>query len=265
MKKVKRWLYRSLGQDRYLSLVSQGYLLAMRAGLLRRDPEYAWHHFARKLIRPGDHVLDIGANLGYFSVLFADWVGPEGMVWSVEPVPQYRRILSYNLRHKDQANIVPYALGEESGTALMGIPGEQPFRHGLTRILDPDEKAAAHSVQVKVRPPSELLENFDRLDYIKCDVEGYENRVLPPLKPYLLRFEPLVQVEIDPRNRKELFEFFHAIGYRAAGLKDQSLHPLAEPSSPSQGDILFYPPSREKEVQDLMGHQGEGEKARTNP
>ena len=86
MHSIKRRLFKWLGRERYLYLVSRLFFLAYRLGALRRDPEYECHYFVRNLIRPGNWVFDIGANLGYYSVLFSDLTGPYGKVFSVEQI-----------------------------------------------------------------------------------------------------------------------------------------------------------------------------------
>ncbi len=242
MQSIKRYLFAWLGRERYLFLVSRLYFTAYRWGALRNDPEYELHYFVRKLVRKGDWVIDIGANLGYYSVLFADLAGPQGKVFSVEPVPLYRRVLERNLGGRSNVAIVPYALGEREGSVLMGIPGEQPYRHGLTRVLDEaEQETTGHHFEVRIRPPQQLFGELERLDYIKCDVEGYEHHVLPPMEEHIRRFRPIVQVELAPENRTALFELFAAATYRAFYVQGQRLHPLPEAATPSMGDVLFIP------------------------
>ncbi len=253
MKGLRKHLYRLLGQQRYLWLVSLGYFFSYRMGFLRRNPDYAWHYFARKLIRPGDHIIDIGANLGYFAVLFADWVGPRGRVWAVEPIPLYRRILSSHLGHRPQAIIIPYALGPARSTVSMGIPGPQPHRHGLTRILEKEETSrVAHPVRVNMQTPGEVFTDLPRLDYLKCDVEGYEMDILPLFESFFRMHQPLVQVEVASPNRAPLFAFFSQLDYRAAALQGGRLKELADPREATRGDLLFFPASRRDRLAGLF-------------
>jgi FkbM family methyltransferase len=245
MHQVKRWLFDRLGRERYLFLVSRGYFTAFRLGLLRQHPEYEIHHFVQHLVREGDRVIDIGANLGYYSIIFSDLVGPEGHVWSVEPVPLYRRILKRNMGRRANIEIVPFALGEVVGRVEMGVPGDQPHRHGLTRVLEEDESDQIdQTFTVEVRVPDELFSGIDRLNYIKCDVEGYEIHVIPPMLEMIRTFRPIVQVELAGKNRQPIFALFIKENYQAFYVRDQHLHALQHASQPFFGDTLFIPHER---------------------
>jgi FkbM family methyltransferase len=57
----------------------------------------------KKLIHKGDIIIDIGANLGYYSVLFAKWTGATGKVFSVEPIAMYNKVFN-----KKQKNTVTF-------------------------------------------------------------------------------------------------------------------------------------------------------------
>ncbi len=243
LKTIKRLLFQVLGKERYLFLVSKLYFVAYRWGWLRSNPEYECHYYIRKLVNAGDTVIDIGANLGYYSVLFSDLVGPRGQVFSVEPVPLFRAVLLRNLGKRQNVQVLPYALGTEAGTVTMGIPtGDQPYRHGLTRVLDREESlAAGNTYEVEIRPAATLFDKLDRLDYIKCDVEGYEHHVLPGLQSLIKRFRPVVQVEVAGENRQAIFELFADLGYRAFFVKEQQLQQFNGPQAPTFGDWILMP------------------------
>lgn len=243
--RMKAWLYRLLGQQSYLSLVSRLFFWAYRTGLLRTKPEYACHYHVRHLIEPGDYVLDIGANLGYYTVLFAEWVGPEGQVYSVEPVPVYRAVLRQNARSFSQVNVIPYALGEASATVQMGIPDSaDPHRHGHTQILpDADDAGRSETFEAEVRTPGDLFGDLPRLDYVKCDVEGHEGVVVPAMEALLREHRPIVQVEVAEDNRRPLYEMMEGMGYQAYYVRDGEQVPVQSPTDDTQGDWIFRPVS----------------------
>jgi FkbM family methyltransferase len=245
MRHFKRWFFQLLGQERYLLLISRLYFLAYHAGLLRRHADYQCHYFARRLINTGDVVVDIGANLGYYTVLFADWTGPGGQVWAVEPSPVYRAVLRRNLGARFWVRVLPYALGEQSGRARMGIAGAPAYRHGLTRVLEERETGpAAYQFEVEMRAPREAFDELPRLDYVKCDVEGYEMRVIPALRDWIRRLRPIWQIEVDAANRQALFDLFLGEEYLALCVVKGRARPLPGPDTPAQGDVFFVP--REK-------------------
>lgn len=253
MKRIKSGLYALLGQRAYLRLVHLVFRLAYRSGWLRRDSNYAFHYFVSRLVKRGDYVIDIGANLGYFSMVFADLIGQEGRLWSVEPVPVYRQILMQFLGRRSNVEILPYALGDQPGEVQMGVPGKHPYRHGLTRILTGEEAMVTdHVFRVEVRTPGDLFGRLSRLDYVKCDVEGYESHILPLMFDLFQRFRPLVQVELARENRAAIFSLFSGLEYQAYALAGQTLHALADAGAPAAGDVLFIPREKVSSVKELI-------------
>src|SRR5215510_491619 len=120
MKKIKSLLLQLLGQKAYLQLTSKLFFIYFRNGWLKNNRSYDTHYFVKNLVRTGDTVLDIGANLGYYSVEFARLVKQTGKVYSVEPIELYRKVLSANVASLPQVKIFPYALGENEGVIKMG-------------------------------------------------------------------------------------------------------------------------------------------------
>lgn len=240
VKRIQGWLYRLLGRRAYLHVVSRLFFWAYRSGLLRLDPTYACHYYVRRLVEPGDCVIDIGANLGYYSVLFADWTGADGTVYSIEPVPLYRSILRQNVDEFRQVEVVPYALGDEPGTVRMGIPDTVgPHRHGMTQILSSEQTG---TFEVEVRTPTSLFGNIERLDYVKCDIEGHEGAVLPAMQSLLREHLPIVQVEVASENRRRLYSMMTDTGYRAYFVRDGDRVEIQGPDAQTQGDWIFMPP-----------------------
>jgi len=238
---MKAFLYRVLGRRWYLYLVSQLFFLAYRTGLLRGDPEYACHYYVRRFVEPGDTVIDIGANLGYYTVLFAEWVGEEGRVYSVEPVPLFRDILRQNAGSFSQVEVAPYGLGREPATVQMGVPETAaPYRHGMTRIVSSEDEA---TFEAKVRTPTALFGDLSRLDYVKCDIEGHEGEVLPAMEGLLREHRPVVQVEVADENRRSIYDLMTGLNYRAYFVEGDTLVEIQSPRDRTEGDWIFRPGS----------------------
>lgn len=235
---ARRAAHRALGPRRYLRLVSAGFFAALRLGLLRGRPAFDAHHFLPRLVRPGDTALDIGANLGYYAVPLARLVGPGGRVLAVEPVALFRDVLTRRTRRLPQVEVLPYALGPDDGaTVRLGLPGAEPHRHGLTRV------GATGTFEATMRRGSLLFGGLDRLDFLKCDVEGFEGEVLPEMIGVIERHRPVLQVETEGETRARLVALFEGLGYRAFFVRGDRLVPLAaEPDVP--GDVVFVPPDR---------------------
>ena len=108
---IRRVLYRSLSLENYLKVLSGAYLWGYRLGLSPHAAAYEYPRFLKYLIAPGDTVIDIGANLGYYSYAMARLTGSSGKVYAVEPVAPIRRVLEHNLRRFRNVEILACALG----------------------------------------------------------------------------------------------------------------------------------------------------------
>ena len=108
-----RILYRLLSLENYLRVVSRMFFLYRTLGLGRggRALEYVYH--LPQLVKKGDTVIDIGANLGYYTCPLADLVGAEGKVYAVEPVPVIFSVLKRNVGKRKNVELLNYALGKE--------------------------------------------------------------------------------------------------------------------------------------------------------
>ncbi len=240
---VKALLLKMLGQEKYLRLTATAFFVAYHQGWLRNNPAYFTHYLAPGFIQPGFTVIDIGANLGYYSCLFAAKTGPEGKVLSVEPIELYRKILEKNTAGFAQVSILPYALGESEGTLKMGNPSQEKHRHGLMRVLK-DEEAGNDFYEVQVKNPVSLFSGLEKIDYIKCDIEGYEVPVIPAMKPLIEKHQPVMQVETEGENKKLLMALFSSLNYRTyyAGRDYLMAYPDAEAVLP--GDLIAIPATK---------------------
>lgn len=158
-------------------------------------------HFA-EVIRPGDTVLDIGANLGYYTLLAADLAGPEGRVVAIEPNPEVFRRLSASVAvngftQRTIARNVALAGPGETGTRAFFVPTSEPKNGRFVGLQENREHLAGHGTVSEVKLGRIDPEEFDRVDFIKIDVEGAELAVLEHLRPVLEKFRPKVVCEVN--------------------------------------------------------------------
>jgi FkbM family methyltransferase len=249
VKTLRKLLVRTLGFERYIRLVSRVYLRLVGAGWGRT--KYPELFFLEKIIRPGFVCLDIGANLGYYSVALSRLAGPTGRVLAVEPIPDFQAIWRDNVRLSGHANLtlLPYALGSENTTVQMGTPERAGLlHHGMTKVAasSPTE-TYARTYEVPMRVPDELLADLTRLDFVKCDVEGFESVVFENLRGTLRRFRPLIQTELNGlENRQTVVALLAGLGYKPFVLSARSeLVPCSEEQlrSAVTADFYFQPVS----------------------
>lgn len=249
MNYIRRFLFIIFGLDGYLRIIRTVYFPIFKAGLLRGNQVYDWHYFVKNLIRQGDVIIDIGANMGYYSFIFSRLTRNSGKVYSIEPVLPLVKQLRQQLRKQKNVYILPFALGNKKGKVLLsmqeGFPDKGYPHHGLFSIQEDhtftSDKFIFRSTQYK---GSEVFADADRIDYIKCDVEGYEKIILEDMKPLLIKLQPMVQVEIRDKNFLQLLNFFKDLGYTAYKLKGSTLVKLENLPLHQQNhfDTLFVPP-----------------------
>lgn len=241
--RLRSALFNALGQETYLSLVSAAYLKIIRAGFLKAKYPELFH--LQNIIQPGFICLDIGANVGYYATFLSDLAGSKGKVYAVEPVPLFAGILKKNLGSNRLKNtqILPYALGSEEKEITLGTPTiNGVFRHGLTKVVEAHEAASLQTFQAQMKVPDVLFKDLEKLDFIKCDVEGYEVILFPHMLATLSKFKPLIQIEINTKeNKKALIEMLKPIGYRAFCLEGGSLKALDQSAllDWEEGDYYF--------------------------
>ena len=237
---IRKLLYKNLSLDSYLRVLSGMYLQGYRWGVSPRSEVYEYPRFLKYLVSPGDTAIDIGANLGYYSYVLAGLAGPSGKVYAVEPVRPILNVLRRNLRKYRNVEILNYALGDAEKTIRMGNSsvGENGyFGTGQNFVMDrPTDGLPVVEFEAEMRRGSELFAGLERLDFVKCDVEGYELIVMHELRPLLERFRPTVLIETGGENRPQIIELFTELGYRGYTLENGREIPLVPDT---EKDIIF--------------------------
>lgn len=239
-KTLHRILYRTLPLEGYLRAVSRLFFLWQRLGLGRRAPETEYVYHLPQLVRAGDTCIDIGANLGYYARTISRLAGPAGRVYAVEPVAPIRKVLSRNLRRCGNTEILPFALGAAVGPVRMGNDSARENGYFGTGRNFVNEGGGRSDVEftAEMRRGSELFARLPRLDFIKCDIEGYEAVVMEEIRPLLERFRPTVLIETGGENRPRIVRLFTRLGYAGYTLDRGREIPL---SPGSTKDIIFRP------------------------
>lgn len=165
----------------------------------------------KKHLSPGQTILDIGANLGYYVMIEADAVGPEGRIYAVEPEPRNLELLKKNVALNDWEGIVQAdwgAVSDRKGTAVLHV-AEQSNLHTLTRT--PSMKGYVNFAE-EVEVPTFTLDEYARekginpadIDIIRMDIEGHEAVALEGMSEILgVAKSLLFFVEVHPRQIRE--------------------------------------------------------------
>jgi len=254
---IKRILFKLLRQRSYLKTLHRGFYLLYYLGFLKNDARFKYHYAVRFFIQSDYTIVDIGANLGYFSKNFAR-IAKKGKVICIEPVEAFYKVLSHFIGSYKNVTIHNCALGNENGTVTMVLPEtDGMIRTGLPHISESKEEQSNYKTKdVEVVKGSELLSGLDKLDYIKCDIEGYEQIVFNELRPIIKEHLPIVQIEIDPKNEPKMLAYFAELNYIQYGIAKFKLVREEDPTQKEQGDFLFVHFNHANEFEARMRSKG---------
>lgn len=193
-----------------------------RSALLH--PPYV-HPAVLGFLQPGSVVIDVGANLGEWTVPFARKVGAAGRVLAIEPAPRaaasLEATLAANALH--WAKLVRCAIGDDDGVAEFAVPvvTSPLIDSGMARIGPAG--AGQEALQVPLRSLDSLAAEHDlaALDLIKIDTEGYERRVLDGAAGILHRHRPVLVIETGHEaegDRAAIHDRLVRLGYRMLGI-----------------------------------------------
>ncbi|TLD68426.1 FkbM family methyltransferase [Phragmitibacter flavus] len=150
---------------------------------LNRIYEPAETELLQKLIKPGDTIVDVGANIGYYSLIFAKAVGPTGTVFGFEPDPGNFSLLTQNLKLNGHENVtmVNKAVTDKSGEIELFVSPGCPADH---RIYDSGDG------RQKLTIPAVALDDYfseikAQIDLIKMDIQGAEFFAVKGMKKVL--------------------------------------------------------------------------------
>lgn len=200
------------------------------------------------LVAPGQVVFDIGANRGHFTRLFSLIVGANGSVHAFEPVPGTFSTLSESMAgYPKNFRLNRFAFGENASIATIGVPrgddGQASLRdhvHGSW-----ESAGAIQRFECEVRKLDDYASDLQRMDFIKCDVEGAELLVLKGGGGALARLKPMLWIECNPDWTRafgytpaDLVAELRVLGYDRFYLDENQLKPVQDLKNPGGGNLL---------------------------
>jgi FkbM family methyltransferase len=154
--------------------------------------------FCLRNVAPGMVAIDVGANMGYYTVLFGNNVGPHGHVLAIEPNPHavtlLRRSVDIN-GYTARTRISEAACSDgSSASAQLVVPPTEPKNAHI--VLDA-ASADSSGVETGCVTIDGLCDGYDRVDFMKIDAEGSEERIFAGMSAVLGRCRPVVVIEIN--------------------------------------------------------------------
>lgn len=206
----------------------------------------------RKLVDPERDVVDIGANIGFYAVLFAKLLGGDRRVLAVEPTSNALSHLRWNIDRNgvsERVVVFPGVASSEAGSLeISTVPGREEYS-SLGAMAHPSIGASEIRTEtVEARTADELVAEH-ALDpgFLKVDVEGAEHLVFAGAGAFLKKHQPVILSELSDdllrKNRsssRAVIELIEAAGYHVIDPVD----PDIAPGHKAFGDILCMPENR---------------------
>lgn len=199
------------------------------------EPSQTQHFLAT--IQPGDVVMNIGANTGYYALLAAKKSGPDGRVHAFEIQPEIIATLKRNIRRnglEHRVTVVEAGCYSKEGFATIENRGDP----GSARVRPDGQGVQVPLITLDGYVTAQAIE---RLDVILIDAEGADFEILKGAASTLRRFKPVVMAEVHHLSafggsEPELEAFMTNLGYRGRPLRGEFSR-----------DVLFEPQSRSLE------------------
>ena len=199
----------------------------------------------KEAIRPGATVLDVGANIGCFSLVAARRAGTQGKVYAFEPGPDNFALLTRNIELNELTNVtpIPKAVGNEPKTLILTL-GEDSDQHSL---FGPAMVAATGAIPVECVALDDFLEGRTP-DVVKIDVEGSELSVLDGMRQTIEKSKALVMIiELNPvclsqanARPEDLILKLRDLGFEPR-LIDEKTHSMTSLTNDFIGQIKTFP------------------------
>ena len=167
----------------------------------------------KNIIHEGDVGIDLGANIGYFTMLMANLVGTSGKIFSFEPEPQNFEILQKNIKQNHLKNVVANqsAIGDINGKIKLYLSNTNAGWHKVFPKQFIDYEVSDKNIDVKICSlDKEFIDK--KIDFIKMDIEGYEWNAIKGGKKILE----------ENHDVKLIFEFF-PMALRANNVKPDTV------------------------------------------
>lgn len=232
---LKRAVYALLPEAWQEAVDRAFYERRLARGYLSNEWEFG---LLSRFVKPGDTAVDVGANLGGYTVRLSELVGAQGVVHAFEPIPRTFRLLKHNVeRLGTSRNVVLHqaAASDVSGRAEIHLPLEGKLPNYYTASLEGRGMGPVRVVSVRTTTLDNALAECPRVAFLKVDAEGAEWHVLQGARALLRQSHPVILCEIGGgilrfgRRPEEVFDLLAEFGYQAYQLIEERLSPVSGP------------------------------------
>lgn len=158
----------------------------------------------KRVVKRNSVICDVGAYIGYHTTLFSKLSDPQGKIFSFEPQPYHYKLLLKNIKLNKLENVSPLktAISNRTGFGKVYMPDANSPDSRIYRVERERERESTS--KIKLGTLDDLLKNEKRVDLIKVDVQGWEERVIIGARKTILRNPKLVLIiEFWPKGLNE--------------------------------------------------------------
>jgi FkbM family methyltransferase len=186
--------------------------------------------FFARTVEPGMTAIDVGANFGYYTLLFGAAVGPPGHVIAVEPVPSTAAILARTIEVNGLAartRLVTAAAWDRTDVEVhMLVRPDEPKNAAVIAAPQPG------SIAVRTTTVDELTRELARVDVVKIDAEGAEVAIIAGMQETIERFRPSLLLEFNAARYPDPSGFLASIAAKYSRFRALNFDGELETASP---------------------------------
>jgi FkbM family methyltransferase len=268
------------GEVEALEITASGLVLRLKSGLKlhwnpenRREPGSAalnhgvYEDFAGRVLNEcasrASLIVDAGANVGWYALRLATGMADGGRVVAFEPVQHTSAALRANIALNglgERIAVVQSGLSDKAGEAEIFLPADTGHVGASLENLHPDEESLKETIKLTTLDEAMSTPRFDRLDLIKCDVEGAELMVLRGGETVIGRDRPVLFLEILRKwsaafgyQPNDILSWTTNLGYACWAIGESGLrHIQTVDDTTPETNYIFVQPERDFGLIDLL-------------
>lgn len=212
--------------------------------------------FIKKQLKEGDVCIDIGANIGCYSLIASKLVGSQGHVFAFEPVRHIYERLRYHIECNNMDNVSSEkkAISDRPGKLTLYVSGNNNW--GMSSIFHHDEESGEVETVDSITIDDYVKQNrIEKITLIKIDIEGAELLALLGMKNTLVEYQPLLMMEISDavlkgnsspiRIKDEILRFLQNLGYMQKAIDAQgNIVSIGSGHNDNYCNYVFVPSSK---------------------
>jgi|GEM_PF-819259 len=174
-------------------------------------------------IVPNSYIIDIGANIGWFTLNVGKFLKPGVAIVAIEPDSVNLRRLNWSITRskiRDRVQVLPIALSNVQGVGSLVLDQKNPANHQVS------EKKSGRS-EIRLERLDDICKDLIDVCLIKIDVQGHEQKVLEGGRETILKFKPAILIEFDNRQGNEatlkILDMLNALSYNIFFPENQTI------------------------------------------